>query len=150
MKVAHMRKIELDLKLKLFKYQVLSLIEFEEKLVLINEELSGNIHAPKILGYEEAKVQRGTRIFKNNILECLEDEKYYIEKRNASLFAVREIMFYLQELDDVEIDLLERVYWFEQNYDRIAEVYSYDKSTICRKKEAILQKLQRVSHRRHI
>lgn len=140
-----MREKELDLKLKLFKYQVKSLMIYEEKLTLINEELSGNIHSVVYRGEEESKYQRSRNVYKNNLIETLDEEAYYSEKRDTSLFAVREIMKYLQCLNNEEIDLLERIYWHEHSYDRIAEMVNYDKSTISRKKETILSKMQRVA-----
>ncbi|MEF9892103.1 MAG: hypothetical protein RR738_02050 [Anaerorhabdus sp.] len=143
-----MREKELDLKLKLFKYQVKSLIIYEEKLILINEELSGNIHSVSYRGEEESKYQRSKKVYKNNLIEVLDEETYYIEKRDTSLYAVREIMKYLQCLNNEEVDLLERIYWYDHSYDRIAEVYNYDKSTISRKKETILSKMQRVASKK--
>lgn len=140
-----MRDKELDLKLKLFKYQLLSLIEYEEKLIAINSQLLGDKKSPTYRTVEEGKYQRSKALYKNNILYLLDEESSLIVKRDTCLYAVREIMFLLQMLNNDEVKLLEKIYWYEKNYDRIADEYNYDKSTICRKKDAILKKLQRVA-----
>lgn len=133
---------EIELEFKSLKHHVECLICAEDKLNELSYILSGNaLKSPSIKSTEEAKFQKGTVIYKNNLIELMTEEETLIKVRDYHLFAVRKVMYYLQQLTDEEVELLELRYWHRIDIKHISKMYYCSRSAIYRKFDVIFEKL---------
>lgn len=132
----------IELEFKQFRYHLTSLIQAEERLVVLSHQLSGKLlKSPVIKSQEEAKYQSGTKIYKNNLTELMSEEEALIKTRDFHLYAVRKIMHYLQQLTDEEVELLELRYWHRIDIKYISRMTFNSRRTIYRKFDIIFEKL---------
>lgn len=132
----------IELEFKQFRYHLTSLIQAEERLVVLSHQLSGkSLKSPVIKSSEEAKYQSGTKIYKNNLIELMTEEESLIKTRDFHLYAVRKIMHYLQQLTDEEVELLELRYWHRIEIKHISRMYYCSRSAMYRKFDVIFEKL---------
>lgn len=134
---------EIDLLLKQFKSHVNGLMNCEDELVDIKYQLRG-IKKNTSHGTSEEAHPDGTKIYKNSIIELEEKLKQVRQERNYHLFAVSQVMTMLRLLSNEEVELLELYYWEELSLKAISNInrFKYDISTISRKINSILVKLQ--------
>lgn len=133
---------ELKSDLERFKFDVQRLCELEDKLVLINEKLSGNtLKSPSIKSKEEAFYQAGTPIYHNNIAALMYQEEQLIKSRDYYLYRVRKVAEFLQTLTPEEVQLLEYRYWFGFSIRTIAKAIYMSKSNVCKKLDSIFSKV---------
>ena len=139
---------ELKQDLKLFRHSLGKLMDLEDMLFLVSEELSGNtIKSPHIKSEDEAKYQSGTMIYKNNICDLIERESELIKQRDYYLYKVKKVESFLRLLENDEVKLLEYHYWLGFNINTLAKMFYCDKSTMFRKIQSILDKLQPVARK---
>lgn len=132
----------IELEFKQFRYHLTSLIQAEERLLVLSYQLDGDaLKSPVIKSQEEAKYQSGTKIYKNNLTELMSEEEALIKTRDFHLYAVRKIMYYLQQLTDEEVELLELRYWRRIDIKHIARMYYCSRSAMYRKFDSIFEKL---------
>lgn len=132
---------ELKSDLERFKFDVQRLCELEDKLVLINEKLSGNtLKSPSIKSKEEAFYQAGTPIYRNDIASLMYQEEQLIKSRDYYLYRVRKVATFLQTLSYDEVKLLEYRYWFGFSIRTISRATYTSKSSVCRNLDAIFEK----------
>lgn len=132
---------ELKSELESFKFSVNKLIELEDELQLIANELSGDtLRSPSIKSTEEAKYQKGTSIYKNNITELMYREERLTNSRNYYLYRVRKVAAFLQSLPEDDVQLLEYRYWHGFSIRTISQATYTSKSSVCRKLDAIFEK----------
>lgn len=143
-------KKELINDLEQFKYSVERLMTLEDELALISEELKGEtLHSPTFKSKDEAKYQKGTMIYHNNIPELLDREECLINERDYYLFRVRRVAMLLQKIAyamrydekvlNQYIQLLELRYWHRYSIRAIAEMMYFSKSTVLRKFDIIFE-----------
>lgn len=136
----------IELEFKQFRYHLTSLIQAEERLVVLSHQLSGkSIKSPAIKSSDEAKYQTGTKIYKNNLIELMTEEESLIKTRDFHLYAVKKIMYYLQQLTDEEVELLELRYWHRVDVKYIAKMFYWSKRSAYRKFDSIFEKLAQVT-----
>lgn len=132
---------ELKADLEQFRRSVNKLIELEDELALINEELNGNtLKSPEIKSKEESSYQKGTVIYKNNIIELMYREKHLISSRDYYLYRVKKVATLLQRLSEDEVQLLEYRYWHGFSIRTIAKLMYLSKSSVCRNLDSIFEK----------
>ena len=132
---------ELKSDLERFKFDVQRLCELEDKLILINIELSGDtLKSPSIKSKQEAFYQAGTPIYHNNIAALMYQEEQLIKSRDYYLYRVRKVSEFLQTLTPEEVQLLEYRYWFGFSIRTISKATYTSKSSVCRNIDAIFEK----------
>ncbi len=132
---------ELKQDLKLFRHSLGKLMDLEDMLFLVSEELSGNtIKSPHIKSEDEAKYQRGTIIYKNNICDLIERESDLVKQRDYYLYKVKKVESFLKLLNDDDVKLLEYHYWDKLGLRTISKILFLSKDTLSRRLSVIYNK----------
>lgn len=141
---------EIDLKLKQFKHNCLALVDTEEKLITIADRLRGEPKSLSIRGIEEAKYQRGTAIYKNNVCELLDKEETLIEKRNHIRFAINEVYELIENLNENELRIIDDYYWYGISINVMASMYSYSNRMMFYKFQELKKKIALSAMKNHV
>lgn len=130
----------IDGKLKGIKFSANRVVEIWDKLQEIRIELNGAARSPAIRSEEEAKYQRGTHIFKCNIIELMNEEETIIKQYGMYEAELNDIQKFLQKLSDTEIELLYQRYECGRSFETIGYILGYDNAYIQRQLKKILLK----------
>jgi hypothetical protein len=122
--------------------------EYKKQLETVNERIAEidaqltSIGSPKIMSPEEAKYQKGTRIYSDiNMLELFQDQDQLIKQKQDLLYLISRVQVKLNKLDDEELKLIEQRYKYKKTLRELAKLKYVGKSTIVRKVNEILNKL---------
>ena len=130
----------IDGKLKGIKYSANRVVRIWERLQEINQELKGMVRSPSIRSEEEAKYQRGTHIYKSNIIELMSEEETLLKQYEMYEAELNDIQKFLQKLKDSEIELLYERYECGRTFETIGEIVGYDMAAVQRKIRTALLK----------
>ncbi|MBF1095848.1 MAG: sigma-70 family RNA polymerase sigma factor [Solobacterium sp.] len=130
----------IDGKLKGIKFSANRAVEIWDRLQEISIELKGTVRSPAIRSEEEAKYQRGTRIYKSNIVELMNEEEMLLKQYEMYETELNDIQKFLQKLSDSEIELLHERYECGRTFETIGEIVGYDMAAVQRKIRNILSK----------
>ena len=122
----------IDGKLKGIKFSANRVVDIWDRLQEIAIELNGSVRSPSIRSEEEAKYQRGTRIYKSNIIELMNEEE----------MLSRQYEMYETELNDIQrfLELLYQRYECGRSFETIGYILGYDNAYIQRQLKKILLK----------
>lgn len=122
--------------------------EYKKQLEMVNEHIAEidtqltSIGSPKIMSPEEAKYQKGTRIYSDiNMLELFQEQDQLIKQKQDLLYLISRVQVKLNKLDDEELKLIEQRYKYKKTLREIAKDEYCDKSTINRMIQRILIEL---------
>ena len=127
-------------KLMGFVYNVHRACEIKDRLEVIAVELSGTVRSPAIKSVEEAKYQSGTRIFHDNKIELMEEERLLTEELVKRTAEIKEVIRFLQRLTEAELELVYELYELRRSYDVIGALSCRSKSSVRRDREKMLSK----------
>ena len=130
----------IDGKLKGISFSTNRLVEIWDRLQEINRELNGAVRSPSIRSEEEAKYQRGTRIYRCNIIELMNEEDILSKQYRMYETEINDIQRFLEKLTDNEIELLYERYECGRSFETIGYILGYDHSVVQRKIKNILRK----------
>ena len=130
----------IDGKLKGIKYSANRLVDIWDRLQEIARELNGAVRSPSIRSEEEAKYQRGTRIYKCNIIELMNEEETLSKQYKMYETELSDIQNFLTKLSDKEIELLYERFECGRSFETIGYILGYDHSVVQRKIKNILLK----------
>lgn len=130
----------IDGKLKGIKFSANRVVDIWDRLEEINAELNGAIKSPTIRSEDEAKYQRGTRIYRCNIVELMNEEEILIKQYQMYEAELNDIQLFLEKLTDNEIELLYERYECGRSFETIGYILGYDHSVVQRKIKNILRK----------
>lgn len=130
----------IDGKLKGIKYSANRVVDIWDRLQEIAIELNGSVRSPSIRSEEEAKYQRGTRIYKSNIIELMNEEEMLSHQYAMYETELNDIQRFLEKLTDNEIELLYQRYECGRSFETIGYILGYDHSVVQRKIKNILCK----------
>lgn len=130
----------IDGKLKGIKYSANRLVDIWDRLQEIARELNGSVKSPSIRSEEEAKYQRGTRIYKCNIIELMNEEETLSKQYKMYETELSDIQNFLTKLSDKEIELLYERFECGRSFETIGYILGYDHSVVQRKIKNILLK----------
>lgn len=108
--------------LKSWDYYINRIEWCEDRLKMLDSQLSGDVHSPRIKSPEEAKYQSGTKIYQNNIIELMEREKYVklsLEEFKTHLERI-ERFFNSYANSQAEKQIIERVYRYRHTATQVA------------------------------
>lgn len=130
----------IDGKLKGIKFSANRVVDIWDRLQEINVELNGTVHSPSIRSEDEALYQRGTKIYKSNIIELMNEEEILFNQYKMYETELNDIQCFLEKLTDNEIELLYERYECGRSFETIGYILGYDNAYIQRRLKKILLK----------
>lgn len=122
--------------------------EYKKQLEAVNERIAEidaqltSIGSPRIVSPEEAKYQKGTRIYSDiNMLELFQEQDQLIKQKQDLLYLISRVQVKLNKLDEEDMQLLEQRYKYKKTLRELAQNTYNGKSTMSRKLDDILLKL---------
>ena len=101
-----------------------------------------SIGSPKIMSPEEAKYQKGTRIYSDvNMLELFQEQDQLIKQKQDLLYLISRVQVKLNKLDEVDMQFIEQRYKYKKTLRELAQNMYNGKSTMSRRLDDILLKL---------
>ena len=115
--------------------------EVNERIAEIDEQLT-SIGSPRIMSPDEAKYQKGTKIYSDiNMLELFQEQDQLIKQKQDLLYLISRVQVKLNKLNDEELKLIEQRYKYKKTLRELAQNAYNGKSTMSRKLDDILLKL---------
>lgn len=130
----------IDGKLKGIKFSANRVVDIWDRLQEINVELNGTVRSPSIRLEDEALYQRGTKIYKSNIIELMNEEEILFNQYKMYETELNDIQCFLEKLTDNEIELLYERYECGRSFETIGYILGYDNAYIQRRLKKILLK----------
>lgn len=130
----------IDGKLKGIKFYANRVVDIWDRLKEIENELNGGAKSPTIRSEDEAKYQRGTRIYRCNIVELMNEEEILIKQYQMYETELNDIQNFLRKLSTNEIELLYERYECGRSFETIGYILGYDNAYIQRQLKKILLK----------
>ena len=122
--------------------------EYKKQLEMVNERIAEidvqltSIGSPRIMSPDEAKYQKGTRIYSDiNMLELFQEQDQLIKQKQDLLYLISRVQVKLNKLDEEDMKLIEQRYKYKKTLRELAGLKYVGKSTIVRKINEILNKL---------
>ena len=101
-----------------------------------------SIGSPRIVSPEEAKYQKGTRIYSDiNMLELFQEQDQLIKQKQDLLYLISRVQVKLNRLDEEDMQLIEQRYKYKKTLRELAQNMYNGKSTMSRRLDDILLKL---------
>ncbi|MBF1103033.1 MAG: hypothetical protein HXL50_05910 [Solobacterium sp.] len=122
--------------------------EYRRQLEAVNERIAEidaqltSIGSPRIMSPEEAKYQKGTRIYSDvNMLELFQEQDQLIKQKQDLLYLISRVQVKLNKLDEADTLLIEQRYKYKKTLRELAQNMYNGKSTMSRRLDDILLKL---------
>lgn len=133
---------QVDRELRSYYFYLQKIERLQEKIYEIDVKLT-SVGSPPIRSLEEAKYQRGTKIYSDiNLLELFEEQDELIKKKQYLVDLTSRMQKRLSRLSDEEMKLIEQRYRFKKTLRELAVVEYGGKSTMSRRLDEILIKLK--------
>ncbi|QRG86386.1 hypothetical protein [Bulleidia sp. zg-1006] len=133
---------QVDRELRSYYFYLHEIEIIQEKICEIDAKLT-SVDSPPIRNLEEAKYQRGTRIYSDiNLLELFEEQDELIRKKQDLTYLTSRIQKRLNRLSDEELKLIEQRYKYKKTLREMVEMYYVTKSTMARRINEVLLKLK--------
>ena len=101
-----------------------------------------SIGSPKIMSTDEAKYQKGTKIYSNlNMLDLFQEQDELMKKKPELLYLIGRVQVKLNKLNAEELKLIEQRYKYKKTLRELAQNMYNGKSTMSRRLDDILLKL---------
>ena len=115
--------------------------DVNERIAEIDAQLT-SIGSPRIMSPDEAKYQKGTRIYSDiNMLELFQEQDQLIKQKQDLLYFISRVQVKLNKLDEVDMQLIEQRYKYKKTLRELAQNTYNGKSTMSRKLDEILIKI---------
>lgn len=102
-----------------------------------------SIGSPRIMSPDEAKYQKGTRIYSDiNMLELFQEQDQLIKQKQDLLYLISRVQVKLNKLDEVDMQLIEQRYKYKKTLRELATEMCSNKDTLRMKIEEIMKKLK--------
>lgn len=132
---------QVDRELRSYYFYLKKIERLQEKIYEIDVKLT-SVGSPPIRSIEEAKYQRGTRIYSDiNLLELFEEQDELIKQKQDLIYLVSRMQKRLCRLSDEEMKLIEQRYRFKKTLRELAILENSNKDTIFKQIEKTLRKL---------
>ena len=101
-----------------------------------------SIGSPKIMSPEEAKYQKGTRIYSDvNMLKLFQEQDQLIKQKQDLLYLISRVQVKLNKLDEEDMKLIEQRYKYKKTLRELAQNMYNGKSTMSRRLDEVLWKI---------
>ena len=115
--------------------------EVNERIAEIDAQLT-SIGSPRIMSQEEAKYQKGTRIYSDiNMLELFQEQDQLIKQKQDLLYLISRVQVKLNKLDEVDMQLIEQRYKYKKTLRELAAEMCSNKDSMNKQIENVLVKL---------
>ena len=102
-----------------------------------------SIGSPRIMSPEEAKYQKGTRIYSDvNMLELFQEQDQLIKQKQDLLYLISRVQARLNKLDEEDMQLIEQRYKYKKTLRELAVEMCSNKDTINAKINMVISKLK--------
>lgn len=122
--------------------------EYKKQLEMVNERIAEidaqltSIGSPRIVSPEEAKYQKGTRIYSDiNMLELFQEQDQLIKQKQDLLYLISRVQVKLNKLDEVDMQLIEQRYKYKKTLRELAAEMCSNKDSMNKQIENVLIKL---------
>ena len=123
--------------------------EYRRQLETVNERIAEidaqltSIGSPKIMSPEEAKYQKGTRIYSDiNMLELFQEQDQLIKQKQDLLYLISRVQVKLNKLDEVDMQLIEQRYKYKKTLREMAAEMCSNKDSVSKLLESIMGKMK--------
>ena len=117
--------------------------EVNERIAEIDAQLT-SIGSPRIMSPEEAKYQKGTRIYSDiNMLELFQEQDLLIKQKQDLFYLISRVQVKLNKLDAEELKLIEQRYKYKKTLRELAVLMHSNKDTVRMSIEEVVQKILR-------
>ena len=124
--------------------------EYKKQLEMVNERIAEidaqltSIGSPRIMSPDEAKYQKGTKIYSNlNMLELFQEQDQLIKQKPDLLYLIGRVQVKLNKLDAEELRLIEQRYKYKKTLRELAVLMHSNKDTVRISIEEVVQKILR-------
>lgn len=122
--------------------------EYKKQLDTVNERIAEidaqltSIGSPRIMSPDEAKYQKGTRIYSDiNMLELFQEQDQLIKQKQDLLYLISRVQVKLNKLDAEELKLIEQRYKYKKTLRELAVLMHSNKDTVRISIEEVMQKI---------
>lgn len=122
--------------------------EYKRQLEMVNERIAEidvqltSIGSPRIMSPDEAKYQKGTRIYSDvNMLELFQEQDQLIKQKQDLLYLISRVQVKLNKLDEEDMQLLEHRYKYKKTLRELAVEMCSNKDSMNKQIENVLIKL---------
>ena len=134
--------------LQVIDRELLNHYEYRRQLEDVNYRIAEidaqltSIGSPRIMSPDEAKYQKGTRIYSDiNMLELFQEQDQLIKQKQDLLYLISRVQVKLNKLDEEDMKLIEQRYKYKKTLRELAAEMCSNKDTIKNKIDQILLKL---------
>jgi hypothetical protein len=104
-----------------------------------------SIGSPRIVSPEEAKYQKGTRIYSDiNMLELFQEQDQLIKQKQDLLYLISRVQVKLNKLDEEDMQLLEQRYKYKKTLRELAAEMCSNKDSVNKQIELVLSRFSRM------
>ena len=125
--------------------------EYKKQLETVNERIAEidaqltSIGSPRIMSLEEAKYQKGTKIYSNlNMLDLFQEQDELMKQKQDLLYLISRIQVKLNKLDEEDMQLIEQRYKFKKTLRELASEMCSNKDSVNKQIEEIIKKLDKM------
>lgn len=122
--------------------------EYKRQLEMVNERIAEidvqltSIGSPRIMSTDEAKYQKGTRIYSDiNMLELFQEQDQLIKQKQDLLYLISRVQVKLNKLNEADTQLIERRYKYKKTLREMAAEMCSNKDSMNKQIENVLIKL---------
>ena len=115
--------------------------EVNERIAEIDAQLT-SIGSPRIMSPDEAKYQKGTKIYSNlNMLDLFQEQDELMKQKQDLLYLISRVQVKLNKLDEEDIKLLEQRYKYKKTLRELAVEMCSNKDSVNKCIDLTLSKL---------
>lgn len=104
-----------------------------------------SIGSPRIVSPEEAKYQKGTRIYSDiNMLELFQEQDQLIKQKQDLFYLINRVQVKLNKLDEVDMKLIEQRYKYKKTLRELAAEMCSNKDSVNKQIELVLSRFSRM------
>ena len=123
--------------------------EYKKQLDTVNERIAEidaqltSIGSPRIMSPDEAKYQKGTRIYSDiNMLELFQEQDQLIKQKQDLLYLISRVQVKLNKLDEADTQLIEQRYKRKKTLREMAAEMCSNKDSVSKLLESIMGKMK--------
>ena len=123
--------------------------EYKKQLDTVNERIAEidaqftSIGSPRIMSPDEAKYQKGTRIYSDiNMLELFHEQDQLIKQKQDLLYLISRVQVKLNKLDEADTQLIEQRYKHKKTLREMAAEMCSNKDSVSKLLESIMGKMK--------
>lgn len=125
--------------------------EYKKQLETVNERIAEidahltSIGSPRIMSPDEAKYQKGTKIYSNlNMLDLFQEQDELMKKKPELLYLIGRVQVKLNKLDEEDMQLIEQRYKYKKTLRELAVEMCSNKDSVNKQIELVLSRFSRM------